>query len=161
MEKAYSSIFIQIVFSVKSRKNLIPQENLEEVFESIAGIIRNKGLNPVIVGGVSSHIHVFVELKPEVAVSSVVRDIKNISAKFINQEKWMPEKFSWQNGFGAFSYGYSQVEKVRNYIKNQAEYHKTKTFREEFVAFLEIFEVEYEEKGLPPDFEEQVSMSDE
>jgi len=153
MEKAYSSIFIQIIFSVNSRKNLIPQENLEEVFEYIAGIIRNKGLNPVIVGGVSGHIHVFVELKPEVVVSNMVRDIKNISAKFVNQEKWMPEKFSWQNGFGAFSYGKSQVEQVHNYIKTQAELHKTKTFREEFVAFLEKFNVEYEENGLPPEIE--------
>ena len=161
MEKACVSIFIQIIFSVKSRKNLIPQKNLEEVFEHIAGIIRNKGQNPVIVGGVSGHIHVFVGLRPEVVVSSMIRDIMNNSAKFINQQGWMPEKFAWHNGFGAFSYGYSQVEKVRNYIKNQAEYHKTKTFREEFVAFLEIFEVEYEEKGLPPDFEERFIMNNE
>jgi putative transposase len=149
MTATYSQIFIQIVFSVKSRKNLIPQENLEEVFEYIAGIIRNKGQKPIIVGGVSNHIHVFIGLKPGVNVSAMVRDIKNNSTNFINQQDWMPEKFSWQNGFAAFSYGNSQVESVYNYIKNQAEHHKTRTFREEFVAFLKKFEVNYEEKYLP------------
>jgi REP element-mobilizing transposase RayT len=153
MAATYAQIFIQIVFSVKSRKNLIPQGNLEEVFEYIAGIIRNKGQKPIIVGGVSTHIHVFVGLKPGVVISTMVKDIKKNSANFINQQKWLIEKFSWQNGFGAFSYSNSQVERVYDYIKNQAEHHKTMTFREEYVAFLEKFDVEYEEKDLPPEFE--------
>jgi|GEM_PF-253428 REP element-mobilizing transposase RayT len=159
MTATFSQIFIQVVFSVKSRKNLIPQENLTEVFEYIAGIIRNKGQKPIIVGGGSNHIHALIGLKPGITVFALVRDIKNNSANFINQQDWLKEKFSWQNGFGAFSYGNSQIEKVNDYIRNQAEYHKTKTFREEFVAFLEIFEVEYEEKGLPPDVEEDLVMS--
>jgi REP element-mobilizing transposase RayT len=153
MTATFSQIFIQVVFSVKSRKNLIPQENLEEVFEYIAGIIRNKGHKPIIVGGVSNHVHVFIGLKPGVCVSSMVRDIKNNSTNFINQQDWLREKFSWQNGFGAFSYGNSQVEQVFNYIKNQEEHHKSLTFREEFVAFLEKFDVDFERKDLPPDIE--------
>jgi len=153
MTATYSQIFIQIVFSVKSRKNLIPEENLEEVFEYITGIIRNKGQKPIIVGGVSNHLHVFIGLKPGITVSGLVRDIKNNSTNFINQQDWIREKFAWQNGFGAFSYGNSQVEQVFNYIKNQAEHHKTKTFREEFLAFLQKFNVDYEMKYLPPDLE--------
>ena len=153
MTVTYSQILIQIVFSVKSRKNLIPQENLEEVFEYMAGIIRNKGQKPVIIGGVSDHIHIFLGMKPGITVSSLVRDIKNNSTNFINQQNWLADKFSWQNGFGAFSYGNSQIEPVFNYIKNQAEHHKTKTFREEFIAFLEKFDVDYEEKYFPPQIE--------
>jgi len=153
MTTTYSQILIQIVFSVKSRKNLIPQENLEEVFEYMAGIIRNKGQKPIIVGGVSNHIHILVSMRPGTTISTLVRDIKNNSSNFINQKDWLSEKFSWQNGFGVFSYGNSQIEPVFNYIKNQAEHHKTKTFREEFVAFLEKFDVEYEEKYLPTQIE--------
>jgi len=151
MTATYSQIFIQLVFGVKSRKNLIPQENLEEVFGYIAGIIRNKGHKPIIVGGMSNHVHIFIGLKPGVALSSLVRDIKNNSTNFINLQDWIPEKFSWQNGFGAFSYGNSQVEQVFNYIKNQQEHHKTKSFREEYLAFLQKFGVDYEEKYLPPE----------
>ena len=153
MTATFSQIFIQIVFSVKNRKNMIPQENLEEVFEYITGIIRNKGQKPIIVGGISNHLHVFIGLKPGITVSGLVRDIKNNSTNFINQQDWIRKKFAWQNGFGAFSYGNSQVEQVFNYIKNQAEHHKTKTFREEFLAFLQKFNVDYEMKYLPPDLE--------
>jgi putative transposase len=153
MTATYSQILIQIVFSVKNRKSLIPQKNLEEVFEYMAGIIRIKGQKPIIVGGVSNHIHILLGMKPGITVSALVRDIKNNSTNFINQQDWMVEKFSWQNGFGAFSYGNSQIESVFNYIKNQEEHHKTKTFREEFVAFLEKFGVEYEEKYLPQPME--------
>lgn len=153
MTATYSQILIQIVFSVKNRKSLIPQKNLEEVFEYMAGIIRNKGQKPIIVGGVSNHIHILLGIKPGITVSALVRDIKNNSTSFINQQDWMVEKFSWQNGFGAFSYGNSQIESVFNYIKNQEEHHKTKTFREEFIRFLEKFEVDFEEKYLPPQIE--------
>jgi REP element-mobilizing transposase RayT len=153
MTATYSQILIQIVFSVKNRKSLIPQKNLEEVFEYMAGIIRNKGQKAIIVGGVSNHIHILLGMKPGITVSALVRDIKNNSTNFINQQDWMVEKFSWQNGFGAFSYGNSQIEPVFNYIKNQEEHHKTKTFREEFVAFLEKFDVDYVEKYLPPQIE--------
>jgi REP element-mobilizing transposase RayT len=151
MTATYSQIFVQLVFGVKSRKSLIPQENLEEMFEYIAGIIRNKGHKLIIVGGVSDHVHIFIVLKPGVALSSLVRDIKNNTTNFINLQNWIPEKFSWQNGFGAFSYGSSQIEQVFNYIKNQKEHHKIKTFREEYIAFLQKFGVDYEEKYLPPE----------
>jgi REP element-mobilizing transposase RayT len=162
MTGTYSQILIQIVFSVKNRKSLIPQENLEEVFEYISGIIRNKGQKPMIVGGVKDHIHILLGMKPGITVSALVRDIKNNSSNFINQQDWLSEKFSWQNGFGAFSYGNSQIEPVFNYIKNQAEHHKTKTFREEFVTFLERFGVEYEEKYLPTQVEsgDETSMQE-
>ena len=153
MEKAFTSVFIHIIISVKSCKNMIPTEHLEEVFENISGIIRIKRQNPVIVGGVSGHVHVFVSLKQGITVTSLVKDIKNNSANYINLQDWMKEKFAWQNGFGAFSYGNSQVEQVSNYIRHQDEIHKTKTFREEYIAFLQKFGVDFEEKGLPPDFE--------
>jgi REP element-mobilizing transposase RayT len=150
MTVTYSQIIIQIVLGVKNPLNLIPEENLPEVFDHITGIIRNKWQKTVIVGGAKDHIHILIRLKPGVPVSSLVRDIKSNSTNFINQQDWMKGKFAWQNGFGAFSYGNSQLEQVKTYIKTQAEHHKTMSFREEYIAFLQKFDVVYEEKGLPP-----------
>jgi len=149
MTETYSQIFIQIVFWVKCSKNEIPQENLQELFEYIAGIIRNKGQKPIIVGGISNHVHVFIGLKPSATVSAIVRDIKNNSTNFINEKHWLTEKFAWQNGFGSFSYSNSQVERVYNYIKNQAEHHRKKTYKEEYIEFLVKFNVKYNAKYLP------------
>jgi putative transposase len=94
------------------------------------------------------HMHVFIGLNPAMAISSLVRDIKNNSSNFINNQKWVKGKFSWQEGYGAFSYSQSQIENVYNYILNQETNHRKKTFREEYLNFLTRFEIEYNEKYL-------------
>lgn len=148
MAGTFSQIYIHIVIVVKKRDNLIPKENREELFEYMAGIIRNKGQKSIIVNGVGNHVHIFIGLKPDMKISDLARDIKNNSTNFINKMKWINRKFSWQAGYGAFSYGESQVEAVFNYIKNQEIHHKKKTFREEYLEFLKKFNVEYNEKYL-------------
>lgn len=92
------------------------------------------------------HIHILISLKPNISVS--VRDIKAGSSKFINDSKWNNEKFNWQEGFGAFSYSKSSLDKVIKYILNQEEHHKSKSFKEEYIDFLEKFEINYNEKYL-------------
>lgn len=114
----------------------------------MSGIIKAKDQKPIIVNGVSDHVHVFVGLKPVSNVSDLVRDIKNNSSNFINDKKWLPKKFNWQDGYGVFSYGHSQIERVYNYILNQEKHHKKKTFREEYIEFLKKFEIEYDERFL-------------
>jgi REP element-mobilizing transposase RayT len=148
MAGTYSQIYVHIVFVVKKRVNLIPEENLEELFEYIAGIIRNKGQESIIVNGISNHIHAFIGMKPNVCISDIARDIKNNSTNFINKQKWTKSKFSWQAGFGAFSYGQSQIEAVFNYIKNQKSHHRKKTFRDEYLEFLRRFEIEFDDRYL-------------
>lgn len=98
--------------------------------------------------GVADHVHVFVGLKPSMNISDLVRDIKNNSSKFINEQKFLKGKFSWQEGYGAFSYAHSQIESVYQYILKQEEHHKKKTFKEEYLDFLQKFEIEYTEKYL-------------
>jgi putative transposase len=114
----------------------------------MAGIIKGKNQKPIIVNGVSDHVHVFVGLKPAMSVSDLVRDVKNNSSNFINEQKFIKGKFSWQEGYGAFSYAHSQIENVYQYIANQEEHHRKKTFKEEYLGFLQKFEVEYNEKYL-------------
>jgi REP element-mobilizing transposase RayT len=148
MAGTFSQIYIHIIIVVKKRDNLIPKENREELFGYIAGIIRNKGQKPIIVNGIGNHVHIFLGLKPDIKISDLARDIKNNSTHFINKTNWIKMKFSWQAGYGAFSYAESQVEAVFNYIKNQEEHHKKKTFREEYLEFLEKFKVEFDERYL-------------
>jgi len=94
------------------------------------------------------HIHIFMGMKPSIALSDLVRDIKNNSSKFINEKKWLQGKFNWQEGFGAFSYGHSQIDLVVRYIQNQEKHHARKTFRDEYLEMLKKFNVEYDQKYL-------------
>ena len=148
MPGTFSQIYIQIVFAVKGRENLISKSNQDELNKYIAGIIKGKEQKPIIINGMPDHIHSFIGLRPVMAISDLVRDIKNNSSNFINDKKWVKGKFSWQEGYGAFSYSHSDIENVYKYILNQEEHHKKKTFREEYVDLLKKFEVEYNEKYL-------------
>jgi REP element-mobilizing transposase RayT len=148
MAGTFSQIYIQVVFAVKERECLINKNWQTELFQYISGIIKAKKQKAIIVGGTSNHIHVFIGLNPACSLSDLVRDIKNNSSKFINEKKLVQGKFSWQEGYGAFSYGHSQINAVYNYILNQEEHHKTITFKEEYLDFLKKFEIEYNEKFL-------------
>ena len=148
MAGTFSQIYIQYVFAVKGRDNLLQRPWRDEIFRYIAGIIKSKQQKPIIVNGVSDHVHVFVGLKPSMPISDLVRDIKNNSSKFINEQKFVKGKFSWQDGYGAFSYSHSQIENVYQYILNQEENHRKKTFKDEYIEFLQKFGIEFNEKYL-------------
>jgi len=148
MAGTYSQLYIQIVFAVKGRSNVIKSDWKDELYRYISGIITAKGHKSIIINGYTDHIHCFIGLKPSMALSDLVRDIKNNSSKFINEKNWVKGNFQWQEGYGAFSYAHSQLQNVYNYILNQEEHHKQKTFREEYLEFLLKFEVEHQEKFL-------------
>lgn len=148
MPGTFSQIYIQIVFAVKGRENLIHEEWKDDLHKYIAGIIKGKNQKSIIVNGMPDHIHAFIGLKPAMQISDLVRDIKNNSSNFINDNKFVKGKFSWQEGYGAFSYSHSHIENVYQYILNQEEHHKKKTFKEEYVDFLTKFNIEHEEKYL-------------
>ncbi len=146
MAGTYSQIYIQIVFAVQGRRNLLQKEWRDEVFKYMSGIIKNKGQKPIIVNGVSDHVHVFVGLKPSMMISDLVRDIKNNSSNFINDHAWVKGKFCWQEGYGAFSYSHSHIETVYEYILNQEKHHAQQSFKSEYMEFLKKFEVEHDVK---------------
>lgn len=148
MPGTFSKIYIQIVFAVKGRGNFIENTWNKQLHKYIAGIVKGKEQKSIIVNGMPDHIHAFVGLKPAMSISDLVRDMKNNSSNFINDRKLVKGKFSWQEGYGAFSYSHSHIERVYNYILNQAEHHKKKTFKKEYMEFLKKFEVDYDEKYL-------------
>ncbi|MGQ8335312.1 IS200/IS605 family transposase [Sunxiuqinia sp. A32] len=118
------------------------------MFKYISGIITQKGQQSIIVNGAADHVHAFIGLKPSMAIADLVRDIKNNSSNCINKNNWVTGRFSVQEGYGAFSYAHSQIDKVYQYILNQEQHHNTKSFKEEYVGFLRKFQVDYHEKYL-------------
>lgn len=148
MANTYSQIYIQIVFAIRGRQSLIPDRHKNELYKYISGIITNKGHKLIRINGMPDHIHIFVGLKPSTAISDLVRDIKTGSARFINSRKWVLRKFSWQKGFGAFSYSYSQIDSVVKYIVSQEKHHQVQPFKDEYRGLLERFNIRFEQKYL-------------
>ena len=148
MPGTFSQIYIQIVFAVKGRENLIGNRWKKELHKYIAGIIKGKGQKPIIVNGMSDHIHAFVGLRPALAIADMARDIKNNSSNFINDHKFVTGRFRWQEGYGAFSYSKSHVPNVIRYIQNQEIHHRKETFLDEYRKMLKLFDVEYDEQYL-------------
>jgi len=148
MPGTFHQLYIQVVFAVQGRENLISNKWNKELHKYIAGIIKGKEQKSIIVNGMPDHIHAFIGLRPAIAISDLVRDIKNNSSNFINDHKWVKGKFSWQEGYGAFSYSHSHIGNVYQYILNQENHHKKKTFKQEYLEFLKKFEVNYNEKYL-------------
>ena len=143
MANTYTQIYFHIVFAVKGRRNIISQQWKEELYKYISGIVTNKNQKLIAINGMPDHIHMLIGMKPDATLSDLVRDIKANSSKFINEKKWVIGKFEWQQGFGAFTLGHSQMDIVINYIKNQEIHHQTKTFREEYLEFLTSYEVDF------------------
>jgi putative transposase len=146
MPNTYSQIYIQIVFAVKGRQNFIKESFREEVQKYMSGIINNKKQKLYTIYCMPDHTHLLVSIKPDIAISDLVRDIKANTTSFIKEKRFANNAFSWQEGFGAFSYSKSQTEKVVNYILNQPIHHKKKSFREEYHEFLENYDIAFDEK---------------
>ncbi len=148
MASTYSQIYIQAVVVVKGRECLIQPVWKQELYAYMAGIIKAKGQKPIIINGVADHVHIFFGLKPTMAIADLMRDVKNNSTNYINKKGWVRGKFAWQAGYGAFSYSHSQIDRVYQYIQRQEEHHQKQTFRSEYLALLQKFEVPYEEQYL-------------
>lgn len=148
MANTYSQIYIQIVFAVQNRNALIQPQWEEELYKYITGIVQNKGQKMLSINGTSNHIHFCIGMKPTCCLSDLVREIKKSSNIFIKEKQFTPFNFQWQEGFGSFSYSHSQLNDVIKYITNQKEHHKTRTFKDEYLSFLNAFEIEFKDEYL-------------
>jgi REP element-mobilizing transposase RayT len=151
---SYTQMYVQLVIAVKYREALLTKDIRPVVFQYISGIITQMNHKSIIVNGVSDHIHIFIGLNPAKSVSDTIHDIKRSSSLFINQEKLCKRRFAWQEGYGGFTYSRSQINNVYNYILRQEQHHEKTRFKEEYLAFLKKFEVEYDEKYLFRFFDE-------
>ncbi len=148
MANTYTQIYVQIVFALQGRKNLIKSTYRERLEKYICGVISNKKSKPFAIYCNPDHTHTLIGLHPSISISDIARDIKSNSSKWINENQWIKGKFSWQEGFGAFTYSKSQIDSVVKYILNQPQHHKKISFQEEYINFLKKFEIEYDEKYL-------------
>jgi REP element-mobilizing transposase RayT len=129
-------------------ENVIPQKHKEELQKYTTGIIQTRKHKLLAINFMSDHIHILIGYNPSQPIPDLVRDIKAISSKFINENKWMPGRYQWQEGYGAFSYSRSQIDDVINYINSQEEHHKKMSFKDEYLKLLDRFEVDYDPKYL-------------
>jgi len=148
MADTYTQLIIQIVFAVKGREGIVSEKYREPIEKYITGIITKRGSKLLAIYCNPDHIHILIGLNPDGSISELVRDVKSNSTKWINENNWFKGVFKWQQGYGAFSYSKSQLDNVVNYILNQPEHHKKKSFKDEYFEFLEKFEVVFDEKYL-------------
>jgi putative transposase len=146
MASTYTQIYVQVVFAVEGCQNLIRPDRKEELHKYITGIVTRQGQKLLAAHCMPDHTHILIGLKPSMALSDLVGDIKTGSTNHINENKWMNGRFSWQEGFGAFSYSHSQLTEVIRYVQNQEKHHASKTFREEYKSLLEKFEVAHDHR---------------
>ncbi len=148
MAGTFSQIYIQVVFAVKGRQSLILPQWDEELYKYISGIVKNKEQKLLAINGMPDHIHILIGMKPSCCLSDLVREIKKSSNEFVNEKRFCKSKFSWQEGFGAFSYSYSALDNVIAYIQNQKEHHKKQLFKDEYKEFLDKFQIEHKDEYL-------------
>jgi REP element-mobilizing transposase RayT len=148
MANTYTQIYIHIIFAVSGHQNHIPKVHCETINRYISGIIKNRNHKLMAINIMPDHCHILVGLKPDGALSELVRDIKAVSSKFINEQRLVLGKFSWQEGYAAFSYSQSQVKDVIEYIRNQEKHHSRKSFQNEYIDFLKKYNIEYNPKYI-------------
>ena len=148
MANTYTQLYVQFVFSVQGRENLIKEKFREELEKVMCGIVTVHKCKTYAIYCNPDHTHIFVGMHPTISVSKLIEQIKSGSSNWLNDKKHVIGKFSWQDGFGAFTYSKSHIDNVVKYILNQPEHHKKKSFREEYLQFLDKFEVDYDPKYL-------------
>jgi REP element-mobilizing transposase RayT len=148
MARIHTQLYVQYVFTVKGRKNFIPESKNTQLQNFIRGIVEKRKSTLLAINNVPDHMHILVSINPNYSFAKFIQDVKAGSSKFINDKKWIKGKFQWQTGYGAFSYSRSHVENVVNYINNQQKYHEIKSFRDEYLEFMEKFKIEYEDNYL-------------
>ena len=149
----FTNLLFHVIYSTKYRKPTIRPDWQDELYGYIGGITRDQKGTLLKIGGVDDHVHLLVKLSPTIAISDVLRMIKSNSSKWINERPNVSRKFEWQTGYAAFSVSESQMLSVADYITNQAEHHRKKTFEEEFLAILKKHNIEFDMRYV---FEQEV-----
>jgi len=148
MSNTYTQLYIHLVFAVKGRNSFIQHAFEEELYKYITGVIQNDKHKILAINGMPDHIHIFLGLNPAIAISDLVKDIKRASNNWINAKGLIKENFEWQSGYGAFSYGKSQIDQVCKYILNQKAHHARILFKTEYIDLLKLFDIDFKDEYL-------------
>lgn len=148
MANTYSQVYLQFVFAVKGRQSLISATHNDELQKYITGVVQHRNQKMLAINNVPDHLHMLVGFNTSMSMADFMEEVKAISSKFINERHWINGKFEWQRGYGVFSYSRSQIDDVIQYIGNQQAHHNKKTFKEEYIEFLEKFQIDYDSRYL-------------
>ena len=148
MPGTYSQIYIHLVFAVQNRESMIQPAWEEDLYKYITGIVQNKKQKMLAINGMPDHLHLLLNLRPSCCIADLVRETKKSSTVWINEKKLTPCKFNWQEGYGAFSHGHGSVSHVISYVMNQKNHHRHKTFQDEYLGFLEKFDIPHQDEYL-------------
>ena len=148
MPNTYVSNILHIVFHIKAKGTPFLDADQQRIHQYIGGVVKGLGAILIEIGGTSNHVHLLVSLPKTVSLADFMRTVKAESSRWIKTINPYYGGFSWQNGYGAFSVSASVLPKVKQYILNQEEHHKTLTFRDEYKAFLQAYGIEYDERYL-------------
>ena len=146
MANSFTQLYVQMVFAVKNRQSLILPESKDKIEKYICGIASNIKSKPIAIYCHPDHTHLLVSIKPVSCVADAIRDIKSFSSRYINENRLLKGHFEWQTGYGAFSYGQSQIDQVKAYIIRQDDHHQTRTFRDEYLSLLKVFQIDYDDR---------------
>ena len=146
MANTYTKIYLHVVFAVKQRVCMISEYHREELQKYMTGIVTELDQKLIAIYCMPDHTHLLLGMKPDAAPSDIVGKIKSGSTNQINEQRWFGCRFAWQEGFGAFSVSHSHLGQVINYVRDQPNLHRGKTFQEEYTAFLDRHEVPYDER---------------
>jgi len=148
MANTYTQLYIQFVFAVQNRISLIKDNWQTDLYKYMTGIIEQQEHKLFSINGIADHVHILISMNPKQAPSDLMYHVKRSSSIWINDNNLCPGKFSWQEGFGAFSYGKSQIPTIARYIENQQQHHMKRTFIDEYIGFLKVFGIEYDERYI-------------
>lgn len=146
MANTFSQIYIQTVFAVENRQSLITPDFKEDLYKYMTGIVKNQGQKLIAINGMPDHVHILIGLKPAMALADLVREIKADSTNYINEQKFVHGRFNWQEGYGAFSYGHSQLDTIIRYIQRQEMHHQKRSFKSEYLSLLRKFDIAFDDK---------------
>jgi putative transposase len=148
MAQTLVSLMVHVVFSTKNREPLITPEAGPELFAYIGGILKNRGSRLLDAGGTADHVHLLISQSKNIALSSLMKDVKKDSSLWIKTKGRQFRNFHWQDGYGGLSVGKSNLDDLKRYLARQKEHHRKKSFQEELIQFLDAYGIEYDERHL-------------
>ncbi|MCL2155793.1 MAG: IS200/IS605 family transposase [Leptospirales bacterium] len=148
MANTFTQIHIHVIFAVQNRMSLIHKSWQDRLYKYIISIIQKHGHKVLSIGGPPDHIHILFGFRPTQALSNLIQEVKRDSSEWINKERFVIGRFSWQEGYGAFSYSKSHISQLANYIETQEQHHKKRTFLDEYKKILNNFDIEYDERYI-------------
>ena len=146
MAQSLAKIIMHIIFSTKNRTPCLNDDTREELYRYMSTVLKNLDCPAIQIGGIKDHVHILCTLSKNYSIAKLIEEVKNPTSRWIKSKGKAFSKFHWQNGYGAFSVSQSNIEQVRIYIKNQEEHHRKFTFQDEFVRFLDKYQVPYDER---------------